>query len=709
MATADQVKDEAQAQAPEPTPTPASTSVPVPPVPPSPPSGSAAAAEPEDVNPYELVPGAAMLGRGMYLRKRQPYELRDYVIKRRFGGGQPTQVSSCDTKYIVPPDSAVNNSAPLPADRATAQTIIEESWNRFGREVTTSMHAAGSAKSISVDATAFQGSSLKAEEDAYYALRSAFIPFWNVYLPRADASNVSADFTRITQGKQQSGDIYLPKGPFDPAHRAEYARIFERFGTHYVRSVWLGGKATLAMVVTKSSNVSKEEVKAGLEAAFTGVASAGVSHTRTQTQERVRSNSTCNVFGCGGDATELAKLTSLQPEQYDKWIASVKRNPEIIEFSVAGIWTLIKDPDQSEALRQAYLEESGFTPLNAVVPFQDWLVFIKGDEVFDYALSSKYGAARMCSLAALFRAHEVLNAKALYTHLAPLLQEVSDPDLSVNFLEAAKRVLPRGYAVKAVTAEEVDKLTDAELQTLMAGTLNGLVLSDPESFEELLSPKLLAKVPAARLTAFKKRLTEKDDDLEGPLRNRAMLELLFASEVTKLPSRRTLTTYLPVLEKHPEFVNPHAAFSLGGFGKALNNKLYLFRWQHCLRVDLGTGEVDPGYPKRIVDEWPEVDYERIDAAAAFAPGRVYFFRGNEYIRYDHVDGRFVATARDLIKNRWPGVLFDSIDTAVYWGGNKIYFFSGDQYIRYDFATHRADPGYPKFLSSNYVEDWDLFR
>ena len=103
-----------------------------------------------------------------------------------------------------------------------------------------------------------------------------------------------------------------------------------------------------------------------------------------------------------------------------------------------------------------------------------------------------------------------------------------------------------------------------------------------------------------------------------------------------------------------------------------------------------------------------MDFDRIDAAISVAPDRVYFFRGGEYIRVDVQGERRTVTVRDAVKNRWPGVSFDKIDAGIYWGNNKVYFFSEDQYIRYDLGSHRSDPGYPKFLSSNYVEDWELF-
>ena len=64
---------------------------------------------------------------------------------------------------------------------------------------------------------------------------------------------------------------------------------------------------------------------------------------------------------------------------------------------------------------------------------------------------------------------------------------------------------------------------------------------------------------------------------------------------------------------------------------------------------------------------------------------------------------------ELISKRWVGVTFDRIDAAIYWGGGKVYFFRGDKHIRYDMVICRADPGYPKFISGSYVEDWKFFK
>jgi hypothetical protein len=166
--------------------------------------------------------------------------------------------------------------------------------------------------------------------------------------------------------------------------------------------------------------------------------------------------------------------------------------------------------------------------------------------------------------------------------------------------------------------------------------------------------------------------------------------------------------HIPALAK---FTQPDAAISMDGFDDSSANPLYLFRHGECVRLGFGKSAiVADGYPKPIAEDWPGVDFDRIDAALTVAPDKVYFFRGSKYIRVDVAKDRpRVIGSRDLIKNRWSGVTFDRIDTAVYWGNSKVYLFSDDQYIRYDMATFKSDPGYPKFLQSNYIEDWEIFE
>jgi hypothetical protein len=650
-------------------------------------AGPPAGSGPSDA---QVIPGAELLGRGIYIKPGQPYELKGLLLNAQEESKTRVQyIGSVGRSYIVPGPCEVNESPPLPAGKSIGQTIIEQSWNRFGREFTLNANAAASAKTFSVDATSFHGSNLKAEKDSIYALRSSFIPFWSLYLPGVDPGSVIEEVRELEKDPTGSEKLHLPVGPFDPLNRARYTEIFDRFGTHYIKSAWLGGAASLVFVVRQTSDLSTEDVKASIEITFAG--KAGTSNERKDTQERFRSNSTCTVFGSGGSPTALANLASLDPDQYKLWVNSVSSNPEVIEFGVAGIWTLLKDEVKAQALRQAYLQESKFSPLSAIVPVSDWMIFTKGDEAFDYAMTSKYGASRLYVASCLF-----------------IRQMIKKPEILRDKLEQAS--IP-GTPVRDTPA---DKLALDLAEFLNSAVLSGEPVSTQGPFSNLLKKKLSeddSKNPS-EAKHFSRRTR---DLLSNPgtrvvIVNRLLLEEAFPEELEKRSLRLSLPDYLPMLKNkdYGHFRQPHAAFSLYGFGNQLNSKIYLFKYRECLRIDDGSKEVDAGYPKPLSEEWPDVHFDRIDAAVSVAPGKVYFFRGADYIRLDRHDGQWKLGARDPIKDRWPGVVFDKIDTAAYWGDNKFYFFSEDKYIRYDLGSHQADPGYPKFLSSNYVEDWEVF-
>lgn len=241
----------------------------------------------------------------------------------------------------MPKGYEVNDSPPMPASQALNQTMIEESWERFEKQTRLDVTAATSNASFSVDVNASQTSQLRSEEDAYYALRNSFIPLWTVYIP----GNVG-----ITQ---EVFDLDIPT-PYDPAQRRAYQRFFDRFGTHYIKRVWVGGKAMLAFTVTKSTSLSKEDIKAGLKSSLSVAGGTTTNASSNTAKEKLQNNSECTVFGKGGDELKLATLSSLDEAHYNEWLSTIKDNPQVIEFDACGIWTLIEDDEKAKALQKAY-------------------------------------------------------------------------------------------------------------------------------------------------------------------------------------------------------------------------------------------------------------------------------------------------------------------------------------------------------------------
>lgn len=157
----------------------------------------------------------------------------------------------------------------------------------------------------------------------------------------------------------------------------------------------------------------------------------------------------------------------------------------------------------------------------------------------------------------------------------------------------------------------------------------------------------------------------------------------------------------------------------GSFDSALNGggpftgKCYFFKGDKYIRYDWVKDRADTGYPKKIADNWhnlPAGFTSNFDAAVngqgPFA-GKCYFFKGDSYIRYDWSSDRVDPGYPKKIANNWhnlPSGFKDNFDAIINGGGpfkGKCYFFKGDKYIRYDWVKDSVDAGYPKKISDNW--------
>lgn len=500
------------------------------------------------------IPGLDVVGRGIYLRPHHPYELKDILFKRE--NNRICHSRETGENYSVPEGYEINDSPPMPARQALNQVVIEESYERFDKQMGLDTNLALSNYLFSIDVNAGQTKQLRSEEEAYYALRSSFIPLWTIYIP---------DVTRFSD---ITDEIDIPV-PFDPGKRRVYEKIFERYGTHYVKRVWVGGKAMLVFTISKASQMTKEEIYAGIKASYGGIGSGGISGNLKHSKEKLQNHSECTVFGKGGDELKLASLSTLDESLYNEWLTTIKANPQVVELEVAGIWTLIRDAKKAKVLLDAYKAATAFIPISAVFNIDKEIYFIRGDKYVCYNVTKQES-----------------KSPQLVSDLWPVLHEC-------------------GF-------ERIDS------------AFRGDFLIAPDG----------------------------EEDLSG--------------------------------------------------------KLFFFRRNRYICLDISTGTIDKGYPKRISEGWPGVVFDKINAVTADGADSIYFFSGNQYIRYNISENRADEGYPETISKRWVGLTFDRIDAAIYWGNAKVYFFREDQHIRYDMVTFRADPGYPKFIIGTYAEDWKFF-
>jgi hypothetical protein len=503
-------------------------------------------------NNFLPIPGMDMIGRGVYLRPQLPFELKN-ILFQQTNNQEYFSVETNET-YLVPEGYEVNDSPPMPSTQALNQIRIEESWERFEKKTSLDASCAVSNAPFSVDVNASQTSQLRVDEEAYYALRNSFIPLWTVYI---------ADSRKFLQLPEK---IDIPV-PYSPLHRLEYDRFFEQYGTHYIKRVWVGGKATLAFIVVKSSSMSKEDIQAGIKASQV-LASTSVSVEQQQSKEKLQNNSQCTVFGKGGDELMLATLSSLDEARYNEWLATINKNPQVIEFDACGIWTLIDDYAVAKTLKQAYTDASVFTPLRVMFNLDHRLHIFRGNDYFCY---------------------------------------------------------------------------------------------NPEKLESSQPSKIAESWPALIAVGF---------------------EQVDAAFIGKYLTSST--------------------------GEDLSRKLYFFNRENYIRLDVDSRTIDEGYPRKISEGWPGVDFDRVDAVLNVSSDALYFFLGNQYIRFNMFNNHADENYPEPINKRWAGVTFDRIDAAVYWGNGKVYFFRNNQHIRYDMVNCRTDASYPRFIIGNHVDDWKFF-
>lgn len=323
---------------------------------------------PLDANDASPIPGLDTVGHGLYLRPHAPYELRGVLFPRnnhRLLSFRDTEVA-----YSVPEGYDVDDSPPMPANQLLNQVKIEESWDRFNKQLQLDTTLAVGGGVFSISPSASNASQMRSDHEAYYAVRSSFIPLWAVYL--SDTTNYLPDL-----------DSYDIPVPFRYAHRAAYEAFFQRFGSHYVKRAWIGGKAMLFFTILKSSQLSKQDIQAGIKASYTA-ASAGPSLQQNQSREKLQKSSECSVSGKGGNEIKLASLSSLDETHYNEWLATIHDNPQTIELEVAGIWTLLKDPDKAQALADAYKAANVFSYLSAAFSIDKTVVLMRGRKYFTF-------------------------------------------------------------------------------------------------------------------------------------------------------------------------------------------------------------------------------------------------------------------------------------------------------------------------------------
>jgi len=218
-------------------------------------------------------------------------------------------------------------------------TVSGESMREYAQNQSASV-------GLSVDAMFFSGSinssfsksSSTTERHFYYTYRDANTK-WRISFDERDYGNLD---------KILDPDFKKDLATMEPA------RLFELYGTHYIASAYIGGRADYNTVTVMSSTSNTSDIKVEVEASYgtvTGSASASSGNSNTNTNTNTKSKLTVT-----GGNSEFANNIS-DPVSYQNWAAGIAEMPVLCDFdknSLKPIWDFCTDPTRKAQLKAEF-------------------------------------------------------------------------------------------------------------------------------------------------------------------------------------------------------------------------------------------------------------------------------------------------------------------------------------------------------------------
>ena len=129
--------------------------------------------------------------------------------------------------------------------------------------------------------------------------------------------------------------------------------FFQKYGTHVVTGLILGGTCSYAAHSSETESESSTSFQAHAETCFK-YASGEIEWSSEVEEAQKYVTCDTNLQVVGGDTSKISPGST---EGYSEWVASVKNEPEIVAFtsgSLKPIWEFCTDSTQQEALQSAF-------------------------------------------------------------------------------------------------------------------------------------------------------------------------------------------------------------------------------------------------------------------------------------------------------------------------------------------------------------------
>ncbi|KAF0512697.1 MAC/Perforin domain protein [Gigaspora margarita] len=130
--------------------------------------------------------------------------------------------------------------------------------------------------------------------------------------------------------------------------------IFDKYGTHFISSLKMGGRVVLSASTNKLNYNSKANFKLVTKAAALEIFNGEISEEYKEEIKKFRSNSDFNLNACGGDVSALGN--DMMHPNMDKWVETIPNNPVFITFDRSKSLSFIGDLAEGETRRKQFID-----------------------------------------------------------------------------------------------------------------------------------------------------------------------------------------------------------------------------------------------------------------------------------------------------------------------------------------------------------------
>ncbi|MFJ5503730.1 MAC/perforin domain-containing protein [Pectobacterium carotovorum] len=234
-------------------------------------------------------------------------------------------------------------------DRSTYTNTAGNTVEEYQKKLATSVTMKGSyhffSGSLSVD---YEENSLRKAENEFTRIQQT-INLWSLRL--SFAKSLRSLMKAEIRDQLDQVDINNPDA---------ISGFFNRFGSHFLTGIVMGGRATFASSTDKLSVKRDYSIAVVAQASYEGLTGQLSAENRTKYSESISSfsqYSTTHQNIIGGDGS-LANEAFTGKEGYQKWVASVKSSPDFVDFvpmmPMEGIWLLCESEQKAKAMELHY-------------------------------------------------------------------------------------------------------------------------------------------------------------------------------------------------------------------------------------------------------------------------------------------------------------------------------------------------------------------